>query len=420
MNRNLCLLLSAVMFAGAGAVLGQAPPEIQTRASARFSIPTTDGLIYEIQGSDDGSAWEKLAGPVFGTGGTVTGGLPDEGARGRMRTVLVAPESVGPAPHVLTGKSVAIHDGAGGASVFFLSATEAVLRRGIAGAQLCSCQWRRSSSTQGRCTLTPVNGPVVTLDLGFIAGDGGSYVLKDGREVDAGVFSVHTGPLRTQENPGMVPADPAGRTFLVQEGSRVLRIALTAGNSAQIKDSDGTERTVTWAWNKESASRGVLDLDSPGLPMISYGFDLTADGSGTVRRQTVAGPVGPATPFAMAGAEAPAAGNCPPAELTGRSLRFAASKVLVLSFRADGTGTAVCENGGGGLELTPFRYNYSRRGDGQAALVVTYPGAAFNLVDEYDLDFSNDCDGAYTKKVTTGEVAGGTSRGSFTQGSLGG
>lgn len=419
MNRYLRLLLPAVMLAGAGAVLGQAPPEIQTRASARFSIPTTDGLIYEIQGSADGSAWQKLAGPVFGTGGTVTGGLPDEGPRSQMRTVLVAPESVGPAPHVLTGKSVAIHDGAGGASVFFLSSTEAVLRRSSAGAQLCTLQWRRSSPTQGRCTLTPVSGPVVTLDLGFIAEDGGSFVLKDGREVDAGVFSVHTGPLRTQENPGMVPEDPAGRTFLVQEGSRVVRISLAAGNAAQIRDSEGTVRAGTWAWNKESATRGVLDVDSPGMPMISYGFDLTADGSGTVRRQTVAGPVGPAGPFAMAGAETPAA-NCPPAELTGRSLRFAASKVLVLSFRADGTGTAVCENGSGGLELTPFRYNYSRRADGQAALVITYPGAAFNLVDEYDLDFSNDCDGAYTKKVTTGEVAGGTSRGNFSQGALGG
>jgi hypothetical protein len=191
---------------------------------------------------------------------------------------------------------------------------------------------------------------------------------------------------------------------------------------------DGTRLTGTYSYDPVSTVRGSLSLNFADGPSLDLDMSLTAGGTGKFKEipATQGDPGGGGSAprngtFTLPEEQAPPPNpDCPPPGLSGRSFFVNDdSSPCTLTFNSDGTGVQEREVNGS-IEKTYFNYSYSRTGNKSASVSVTFPGAGSDLVEDYDMDFEDDCTGKFHRDSYADGDRAGSSAGTFGPGGLAG
>lgn len=406
-------------------------PEIAPARHIQFT--PQPGTAWYLDGSADGQAWHEVAGPFFATGGAVDHLLP-AGADTTFKLRYVDPATVGHAPVTVAGHSVVMERSGERVEVVFMNAGRGFIR--IEGGHLRSFTytWQKKSPDEVEAVLSGEDGTFTLLRLRFSDGQLGRWGMEDipspadaariKETLDAGAFTFREGRFRRGLDHAALPGVLAGSGMALNEGGRITHLRFVDESAVVLTTPDGNEVGGTYTYDPENATHGELHLELTGGEALDLALDLTAPGMGGF--EEILPPGAPAEVPQRAGTftlpedqEPPANDDCPPDDLAGLSFTINDSSPCTLSFNGDGTGVQTKEVDGA-FEVTPFTYDYSPTGGTSAGVAVTFPGAGGDLIDDYQMDFDNDCSGTFQRDSSANGASTGSESGTFGPGGLAG
>jgi hypothetical protein len=429
--RTLC---AAVLAAGVVTAL-QAAPETPPAApriapAKRLTFTPPPGTAWYLDGSSDGSTWTEMAGPFFANGAPVEHFQRAKDTSRQVRLRFVDPASIGHAPVSLAGTSVRMDNADGPVEVVFMNEKRGILRIDATHARSFTYTWLKQSPDSGEAILSGVDGTHVLLRLNFIDGHLGRWgmeeiaspeaasLIKD--TLDAGAFTFRQGLFRRGPEKARLPSDFADSSMILNEAGRLTHLRFTGADTV-VMQTGGVSTEGKYAYDPFDAGRGKLQLN----PLNGVGLDLSLDlgtpGSGRFEEILPGGGTGPRSgTFTFPDEQAPPANpDCPPKDLTGLSIILNDSSPCTLIFNGDGTGVQ-SKDVDGAIEATAFNYTYSRTGGNSASVAITFPGTGSDLIDDYDLEFDDDCTGSFERKSYADGNArpGGGDQGTFESGGI--
>lgn len=438
--RSLFLLWLGAVVPAAWSQTPPPPPPPVVRAALEYKFDTEEGKVYVVEGSMNGKTWVQVSPPVFGDGQPASARLKVDAAEGQPRYAQyrageVDPALYGPAPVSLEGQTLLLNDNGRERQVILYKEIQG-LRRGVlktdaTHARSFTYKALRTGQDSIRLELTYFDHTTAVANLRFFDGSLGSYQLRDYdltghvQGIEAGGFGLHS--ARPPGNADTtLPSTLAGTSQLFTQGGRSTRLEFLSPDEVVLHQEDGSQETRSYDYDLNSPGKATLRISLPSGATAVYDMSLTAGGSGSFSQTTEPPPgqlpqPGNNTPsnggFDLPPTPTPPAQkpDCPPKSLDGKSIVLSSSDPITLFFQADGTGTAVRERGGS-VEVTPFTYDYSRNGSASANLSVTFPGAATDKVDDYDLDFNPDCTGTYQNSSFNNGESNIVSNGGFSTG----
>lgn len=432
------LRLIVVAFLAAGSVVGMKAgaeiPAPKIAAARQFTFTPPAGTAWYLEGTADGEAWTKVGGPFFAGDGPVSY-LAPEGRATKFRLTYVDPSKVGNAPMSLGGTTVMMEKAGQPIELVLISANRGFLRLDDMHARGFTYNWRKTAPNEGQAVLSGLDGSYTLLRLKFMDGQVGQWGMEDipspqaasliKNTLDAGAFSFHPGRFKRGVGRAELPLDFAGSSMMFNEGGRLSYARFTGPDTMQFTSTDGTVRTGTYEYDPSTSINGSLSLSVTGTPPLA--LDLTLTSSGTGKFKEILSPAG------EAGGGAPRNGtftlpeeqlppdkpDCPPPGLGGLTFTINDSAPCSLSFNSDGSGVQMREVDGA-LQMIYFNYSYSRTGKNSASVGITFPGAGSDLIEDYQLDFSDDCNGEFSRDTYANGKRAGTSDGTFGSGDLAG
>ena len=406
-------------------------PEI---APARhFQFTPQPGTAWYLDGSVDGQTWHEVAGPFFATGGAADQLLP-AGPDTRFQLRYVDPAAIGRAPVTVAGHSVLMERSGKPVEVVFMNAVRGFIR--IEGGHMrgFTYVWVKKTPDEGEAILSGQDGTFTLLRLNFSDGQVGRWGMEDiptpqdaakiKEALDAGAFTFREGRFRRGLDHAALPGALTGSGMALNEGGRITHLRFATESAVILTTPDGRAVGGTYSYDPGNATHGELNLHLTDGGALGLSLDLTSPGMG--RFAEILSPGAPAGATQRDGTftlpeeqEAPANPDCPPDDLEGLSFIINDSSPCTLSFNGDGTGVQTKEVDGA-LEVTPFTYNYSRTGGSSAGVAITFPGAGGDLIDDYQMDFDDDCTGKFQRDSSANGASTGSENGTFGPGGLAG
>jgi hypothetical protein len=395
-------LLAALLTGGlAGAVQAQ---EVQAARQIRFT--PARGTAWMVEASAGGTAWHDIAGPFFGTGRNVQHFLPG-GAEG-LRLRYIDPATVGLAPLHPAGLSFQLDHQGKLREVLFLDDENGLLRLDDDHARTFTAAWTKSAADEIEAVLSGADGSFTLLRLFYTAKGAGRWGMEDipgpqaaatvGRMLDEGGFAQSGQRPARGDGSIKAPTDLSGRRMVLAAGGEVRVLEFQGADTVTLRRGTEAPQTGTYGYDPADDVSGVLHLDVGGSSSTQL-LSMNSSSTGSLRAP---GSTLPPATFAMPEAPAePLNEECPPRGIAGRSFIFADSTPCTLTFYANGEGVQRKEVNGV-ARVTHFRYRYSLTGGDKASVAVTFPGAAGDMADEYDLEFDDDCSGNYKRSSFTG------------------
>ncbi|HEX2751363.1 MAG TPA: hypothetical protein VHM91_25360 [Verrucomicrobiales bacterium] len=428
-------LFAALLAAGSVAVTNSAAQSTATLDIApakRISFTPPAGTAWNLDGSLDGQTWNTLAGPFFANGSPAEY-LSLPGTASKFRLTAVNP-AVGFAPLTLAGCSAVMERSGQPVEVVFMSGTRGFLRIDDWHARGFTYTWHKTSANSGEAILSGLDGTFTLLRFKFLDAGLGGWGMEDIPSpqaaslvkvpLDAGAFSFRTGRFRRGVDKAELPMDFSGGSLVLNEGNSLSHVRFTGEDTVEVTTADGVVRSGNYAYDPASATKGSLFLNLTAAP--PFGLDLGLTGSGTGKYKEILSPGAPsgAAPrngtFTLPEKQLPPDNpDCPPPGLGGRSYVINDSAPCTLVFYGDGTG-AQMRDMNGAVQVTYFNYSYSRTGRNSASVSITFPGAGSDLIEDYQLDFSDDCTGAFRRDSYANGNTAGTTGGTFGPGGLAG
>ncbi len=406
-------------------------PEIAPARHFRFT--PEPGTAWYLDGSTDGQAWHEVAGPFFATGAAVDHLLP-AGADTQFKLRFVNPAAIGHAPVVVDGHSVRMERSGEPVEVVFMNAVRGFIR--IEGGHMRSFtySWLKKSPNEGEAVLSGLDGTFTLLRLKFSDGQLGRWGMEDiaslqdaariKETLDAGAFTFREGRFSRGTKHASLPKTLAGSGMALNEGGLISHLHFATESAVTLTAPDGNTAGGTYAYDPESATHGELDLDLTDGQSLGLGLDLTAPGVGRYKEIIIPGAPSGGIPrngtFTRPEEQEPGPNDdCPPDDLAGLSFIINDSSPCTLSFNGDGRGMQTKEVDGA-LEVTHFTYSYSQTGGTSGSVAITFPGAGGDLVDDYQLEFRNDCSGNFDRDSSSNGASTGSESGTFGPGGLAG
>jgi hypothetical protein len=417
------LFCAAILAAGLAcpAPAGARSPDIAP--VQHFQFTPQPGTAWYLDGSPDGQAWSQQAGPFFATGAPVDHFQPAGPSR-EFRLRYVDPATIGPAPVVLAGTSVIMEKAGEPVEVIFMNAVRGILRLDDYHARSFTYTWTKTSANAGEAILTNADGTLTLLRLKFSDAALGQWGMEDipNREasaqitqtLDSGAFSFREGRFRRGQNRATLPGDLAGRSIVFNEAGRHMHAKFTGATTATVTTAKGQTLDCTYAYDPESTSLATLHLHLPNIAPLGLRLELNAPGAGQFRDVPQAGqpPVRNGT-FTLPDEQVPPPNpNCPPPSIAGLSFLIRDSAPCTLTFLADGSGY-ISKDVNGALQITPFLYSYSCTGGRSAKVSLVFPGGGGDAIDDYDMEWKDDCTGDFTRESFANGSAAGTKSGTF-------
>lgn len=406
-------------------------PEI---APARhFQFTPQPGTAWFLDGSTDGLSWHEVAGPFFAAGGAVDHLLP-AGADTQFKLRFVDPAAIGHAPVVVDGHSVRMERAGEPVEVVFMNAVRGFIR--IEGGHMRSFtySWLKKSPDEGEAILSGLDGTFTLLRLKFSDGQLGRWGMEDipspqdaariKETLDAGAFTFREGRFRRGLKYTSLPKTLAGGTMALNEGGLISHLHFATESAFALKAPDGNTTGGTYAYDPGSETHAELNLQLADDEPLALGLDLTTPGVGRYKEiltpETPSGGIPRNGTFTQPEEQEPGPNDdCPPDDLAGLSFIINDSSPCTLSFNGDGTGVQTKEVDGA-LEVTHFTYSYSQTGAVSGSVAITFPGAGGDLVDDYQLEFRNDCSGSFDRDSSANGLSTGSESGTFGPGGLAG
>jgi hypothetical protein len=196
-------------------------------------------------------------------------------------------------------------------------------------------------------------------------------------------------------------------------------VRFTGPTEISVTSPGGATATGTYAYDPASGKEALLHLNAVNFPSLELDLELTAPGMGKFNTGDDNGPPRTGTFTLPDEQELPANPDCPPLSIAGQSYVINDSSPCTLTFNADGSGTQTKEVNGA-LQATPFRFSYSRTGRNKASVAITFSGVGSDLIDDYQLDFDNDCAGEFQRDSYADGDSAGNESGTFGPGGLAG
>jgi hypothetical protein len=389
----------------AGVELRRAP-DIAPARHLRFT--PQPGTAWYLDGSTDGQTWNQLAGPVFANGGAVDLFRPATELGVKYQLRYVDPAAVGHAPVTVAGTSLVMEKSGGPTEVVFMDALRGFLRIDAEHARGFTYLWKKKSPDEAEAILHGLDGTMTLLRLKFMDAGLGRWGMEDipseaaaalvGETLDAGAFTFRKGRFTRGSKRAQLPLDLAGGSMVLNEGGHLTHVNFTGATAAVLLTEDGNSTLASYAYDPEDDVRGRLHLTPLTGPSMDLGLNLKAAGAGDFNDF-----VPPAGQSPRSGTftlpedqQPPNDPDCPPEDLAGLSLIINDSSPCTLYFNAGGTGVQTKEINGA-LQVMRFSYTYSRTGGNSASVAITYPGAQSDLIDDYDMDFDDDCTGSFQR-----------------------
>jgi hypothetical protein len=383
--------------------VAQQLPETVIKEARRFQFIPQPGTAWMIEGSGDGMAWHDVAGPFFATGKPVDH-LMTRGMEKSYRLRYMDPATTGPAPLSPAGQTLTMEHQGQARELIFLDATTGIYRLDDFHARTFTFIWTKPAADRAEAILSGTDGSFTLLRLEFHAAGLGRWGMEDipspaaaaqvKQTIDSGGFALTAGRVLRGEENILLPQDFNGRRLLLNESGQLSILEFNGADAVTRLVTGQPAQTGSYTYDPESNTSGLLTLTLPGMP--AGGFTITLNTPATGRMVQNGGQPPRSGTFSLPG-EAPGAPvHCPPLSLAGRSYIFADSAPCTLVFYANGEGVQKKDRNGV-TEVTHFRYLYSRTGGAKATVAISFPGAAGDLVDDYELDFKDDCTGNYKR-----------------------
>jgi len=413
-SRTFCAAVLAAGALTASRAGAEAPPPAPAISLAKqLSFTPQSGTAWYVDGSDDGATWSELAGPFFANGGPVDHFLPAGNGSRHFQLRYVDPATVGHAPVTVAGTSLLMDKDGEVVEVIFMNEVGGILRIDTQHARSFTYTWLKKSPDEGEAILSGVDGTFTLLRLKFMDGQLGRWGMEDipsaqaarliKDTLDAGAFTFRKGRFRRAPRHAELPSDFAGRSMVLSEAGRLTHLNFTGATTVIMKTEGGASCEGKYAWDPTDAAHGNLQIVPLTGSALDLSLNLPAPGSGRFEGTLPDGGSGTRSgTFTLPEDQAPPADeDCPPEDLSGRSYIFSGSPVCTMAFNGNGTGVKTKDTGGA-LETSQFTYSYSRTGGKSAGLTVTCPGAGNDLIDDFDLEFNEDCNGKFERKSYSG------------------
>jgi hypothetical protein len=425
----------------AASIAQETPPPPVLRAGLEYRFDTEEGKVYVIEGSSNGGqTWVQVSPPVFGDGNPATAKVRIDGADGQRRhsqyrAQEVDPALYGPAPvaEAMAGQTLLLNDnGRERQVILYKYGNRGVLKTDASHFRSFTYRALRNAQDGVRIELTYFDKTTALVTLKFLDPTLGSYQFREFdlagnvQGVEAGGFGLYSARPPGNADTSL-PAALAGTSQVFTQGGHTTRLEFLSPDEVILHRDDGTQQTLGYSYDLNSSSRAMLRISLASGSTLVYDMSLTESGSGTFN-QTTEPPAG--QPPAPGGNPPPSPGSfgmpptptpppqkpdCPPKSLDGKSIVLSSSDPVTLYFQPNGTGIAMRQRGGS-VEATPFTYDYSPNGAASASLSITFPGAATDKVDDYDLDFKPDCTGTYQTNSSENGESNLVSNGGFSTG----
>lgn len=392
---------------------GQNLPAPQVSPARRFQFTPPAGTAWTVQGTVDGRTWTDLAGPFFAVG-KMEDQLQPAGAERNYRLLYIDPASVGFAPVSVGGQTlIAEHQGKA-RHIVFMDATFGILRLGDTHARSFTATWTKTAPNKAEAILTGADGSFTILKVEFIAAGLGHWGMEDIPSIEAaalvkvpidcGSFALISGLASRSGSGTVVPSDLSGRRLVLNESGVISLLEFTGADRVSVKKIGGAVLPGTYDYDPEDRIRGHLALNLPGSAREEFRLEMQTPSTGKMVSTTATAGRSPlrSGTFTLPNRPEPLLNAlCPPTGIAGLTYVFADSAPCTMTFYANGEGVQRKEVSGI-TRVTHFRYLYSRTGGEGADIAVTFPGANGDLVDNYELDFDNDCSGDYRRTSYAG------------------
>ncbi len=425
------LFLLFLSGAGPGLCPAQGLPAPGIRPGQAWEFQSTEGQAYFVETSGDGVEWRRMAGPLFGNGGQLEAMVPDGYPAFRdWRVRTVDPDTIGPATTAFGSHTLSLNDEGRSREVILFPAIQGVqrgiLKIGPRHARNFVWAAKRLTAEDVELSLQFQDGTGSTIDLTFSSNQLGGYRMRDRSEdgilqvTEGGSFSLHDGRLPVMPQ---MPVIIGGQSLIIEEGGRLTRMEFGANGKVLLHRPDHSveQQTYQYSRNSISPSLATLKVGDDASVREEYQFNLQSPSTGNVNRipppQLGNDPAPP--PVVQTGtfnlptdAVITTSTTGPPVSLDGKVIELTGEDPVTLTFHPDGTGTATREDDGS-VEVTPFIYDYSRTGNDDASLALTFPGAENDLVEDYNLNFSGTGSGSYESSTFAGGELAHSSSGEF-------
>jgi len=396
-------------------------PEIAPARLLKFT--PQPGTAWYLESTADGLAWEQ-AGPFFSNGQAVRHVQPVDAPR-QFRLRYIDPATIGHAPVMLEGTSLIMEKAGQPIEVVFMNAVRGMLRLDDRHARTFTYTWTKTSPDGGDAILSGTDGTVTLLRLNFSNAALGRWGMEDlpnraaaasvAVPLDSGAFSFRQGRFRRGQENASLPTDLNGRSLVLNEAGRLSHLTFTGPATMTLRTPSGGTLDAACTWDPDQPQQGRLTLEFPDAPLICLDLDLLSPGAGVF----TAPPPGDGTLPGRSGSftlpdeqEPPPNPNCPPPGIAGLSLLINDSAPCTLTFHADGTGM-VRKEVNGAMQFIPFLYTYSCTGGRSAKVTLTFPGGAGDAIDEFDMNWKDDCTGSFKRQSFANGSAAGTGTGTF-------
>ncbi len=408
-------------------------PEIVPARHVRFT--PQPGTAWYLEGTADGQAWREVAGPFFATGAAVDHLLPAD-AETQFRLRYVDPATIGRAPVTVEGHSVVMEHSGKRVEAVFMNAARGFLRIDGEGGNMrgFTYVWLKKAPDEGEAILSGLDGTFTLLRLKFSDGQLGRWGMEDipfpqdaanvRETLDGGAFTYREGRFRRGLQHAALPGTLKGSGMALNEGGQLTHLDFTSETEVILTAATGRSVQGTYAYDPENITQGELNLHLTDGPVLDLSLELTSPGMG--RFEEIFSPGVPGGAISRSGTftlpeeqSPPANPDCPPDGLAGLSFVINDSSPCTLTFNGDGTGMQTKE-AEGATEFTPFTYDYSRTGGNSASVAVTFPGAGGDLIDDYQMEFDDDCSGSFQRDSSANGAATVSETGTFGPGGIAG
>jgi len=214
--------------------------ELRTTAVAELNFTAGAGQVFELQGSQDLTAWRNFGDVIFGEGESVSEfvATAEPASAYPFYRVKISPsKEFGFAPQSLYGKQIEFND-EGDALVYSFHSRAT----GSAGGEDFAYHYRKLGDTLARLDIERGDGWSQHIELDFSADLVGRYTCGrhlDGRvtDIDAGTFTFHQSPPGSDGQPGdTIPISLRGHTYLFSDGDTDERFDFVTTDSGRRVD----------------------------------------------------------------------------------------------------------------------------------------------------------------------------------------
>ncbi len=261
-------------------------PILSIRPVVTITMPTEEGVVYQMQSSSNLQAWNNVGQLIFGNGSSLEQRMSG-GSTQFFRLQAINQPKMGSAPWSLNGQSFQLNDGTRTGRYFFAANGDTGTWDSGSLNKTFTWTWQRPGMDDGTAELTYPDGSRDVLAFHFLAGTLGHFTRASFSPArPEGTCSGSFGPVAPANLPGpLAPNAVSGRSLILAalpDGS-VLNFT---GNNGGTRTFEGQTLPFTGNWLTTGSTSARLLINFTPTHGEDYTFAFTGPLTGRYTRNT--------------------------------------------------------------------------------------------------------------------------------------